>query len=398
MRIAYVSSDTGVPVFGTKGCSVHLQEMVGAFCGLGAHVDVFSPSTKGDANELLSRAVVRRLPKPTRTDGPAYERAKLKMNRALFSALRLHGPYDLVYERYSLWSYAGIQYAAEERISAYLEVNAPLIAEQSKHRSLYNVQGAEAVLQRLLSRRPRCLAVSEEVGRYLIEKGAIPDDVQVQPNGVNTSRISPDVPPSVARERDVVNIGFVGTLKPWHGVPSLVEACSLLQTWGSPFRLFIVGDGPERRNLERLVYQHRLESRTSFLGAIEPQEMPAILTSLDIGVAPYSVAEGFYFSPLKIYEYMAAGLAVVSSSLGQPAQTIDHGHNGLLYTPGSSTELACCLRRLVSDSVLRSRLGEQARQDVVARHQWRHIAKAIIAGVRRQEETRHWTERERATT
>jgi len=91
---------------------------------------------------------------------------------------------------------------------------------------------------------------------------------------------------------------------------------------------------------------------------------------MDTAVAPYADARTFYFSPLKVFEYLAAGRAVVASAVGQLKSVIRHGVNGLLCPPGDPEALAAVLQQLQREPGLRARLAIGARASVVPRHTW----------------------------
>jgi glycosyltransferase involved in cell wall biosynthesis len=99
---------------------------------------------------------------------------------------------------------------------------------------------------------------------------------------------------------------------------------------------------------------------------------------MDAAVAPYPRPERFYFSPLKVYEYMAAGLAVVASRVGQLEELIRHRDNGLLCPPGDGPALAGALEELRDDPGLRRCLGEAARATVRHRYTWEEAARRIL--------------------
>jgi glycosyltransferase involved in cell wall biosynthesis len=99
---------------------------------------------------------------------------------------------------------------------------------------------------------------------------------------------------------------------------------------------------------------------------------------MDVGVAPYPNLSHFYFSPLKVYEYMASGLSVVASRIGQIADLIEHGVTGLLYPPGCPDNLSTALERLRLEPDLRCRLGHAARAKVIRHHTWDAVAKRIL--------------------
>jgi glycosyltransferase involved in cell wall biosynthesis len=190
------------------------------------------------------------------------------------------------------------------------------------------------------------------------------------PNGVDPDRFRPGLPPAWPGEPDTFTVGFVGTLKPWHGLGILIEAFANLHRDVPWARLLIVGDGPMREQIVADLGTSELLDATHLAGSIPPDEVPHWLTSLQVGVAPYPDLEGFYFSPLKVFEYMAAGLPVVASRVGQLNGVIRDGVNGILCPPGDAAALAKALRRLQADPGLRRRMGHAARESVLRHHTW----------------------------
>jgi glycosyltransferase involved in cell wall biosynthesis len=115
-----------------------------------------------------------------------------------------------------------------------------------------------------------------------------------------------------------------------------------------------------------------------FAGSVDPDAVPAMLGIMDVAAAPYLNRSSFYFSPLKVLEYMAAGRAIVASALGQITELIEDGVNGLLVGAGNSKALAAALVRLTADAGMRRRLGAAARASVTQRHTWDGVAARIF--------------------
>jgi glycosyltransferase involved in cell wall biosynthesis len=370
MRIAYITADPGVPVFGRKGCSIHVQEVLRAMAGRGAKIELFATNCAGEPPEGLGQVHLHPLPPAPKGDLAAREQKCLQANEPLRTTLEKEGPFDLVYERHSLWSFAAIEYARANAIPGLLEVNAPLIEEQAEHRGLVDRAGAERATERAFSAATALVAVSDEVAEYLNGLPAAQGKVNVVPNGVNPARFPPDLKPSLPAAPGTFTVGFAGSMKPWHGLGTLLEAFARLHAGNPNSRLLLVGDGAGREPLAADAASRGLARAVHFTGAVPPADVPGLLASMNVGVAPYPKMTNFYFSPLKVYEYMAAGRPVVASRVGQLEQLILPEVNGLLVPPGDVAALAAGLERIWREPKLGLRLGQAARAEVLRHHTW----------------------------
>lgn len=377
MRMAYICADPGVPVFGQKGCSIHVQEIIRAFRENGAEITLLAMSLGGKPSS--DSGIVYLQPFATSPKGLPDERelTALKSNNKLRESLESEGPFNLVYERYSLWSYAGMEYAQAKGIPGLLEVNAPLIEEQAKHRVLVNKELAEQIAERVFGAATALIAVSNEVASYIEQYKSARGKVHVIPNGVNPNRFPASIKPSLPAQSGFFTVGFMGTLKPWHGLSTLAEAFAIFNSRYAKTRLLIVGDGPEHDNLLKDLTERQLLELTHFTGAVPPDEIPGLLASMDVAVCPYP-RQDFYFSPLKVYEYMAAGLPVIASRVGQLEKIIKNEVTGLVIPPDDTGALVQALSHLISNPGLRVRLGQAARICVSRDHTWNGIARNIL--------------------
>jgi glycosyltransferase involved in cell wall biosynthesis len=148
------------------------------------------------------------------------------------------------------------------------------------------------------------------------------------------------------------------------------------------WQLHVVGDGPGRQDLERLA--ESLGVPTVFTGAVAPAAVPGLLAEFDAAAAPYppdGPGQDDYFSPLKVFEYMAAGLPVIASAVGQIPSIIEDGRTGILVPPGDPAALADALIRLGENPNLRERLGLEARNDAVQRFSWSGVLSRITGAL-----------------
>ncbi len=172
-------------------------------------------------------------------------------------------------------------------------------------------------------------------------------------------------------------IGFAGSLKDWHDLPTLVRATGDLAARSPSLRpaLLLIGDGPQRAAVEAEAGARGVELRVT--GAIPHGDVPAFLAAADVCVAGLRMDPDLdYFSPLKAMEYLACGKATVVALLGDLAG-LASGGVALGYRPGDPTELADRLEALASDGGARARLGRMGREHAEDRT-WRAAVRAIL--------------------
>jgi glycosyltransferase involved in cell wall biosynthesis len=377
MRLLYLCCDPGIPVLGHKGASVHLRELASALCDLGVDVAIASPRTEPEGDAL--DAPIRLLPLP-RVSPDASESelgVALEAQRAaVLEAARSFGA-EAIYERYSLLGGAGVEAAAALGIPHVLEVNAPLRAEARRFRTLSHPDLAAAIERRVFRGTGRILAVSEPLRTWLEQEGVEPERIEVVPNAAAPARFGPRRP-----RDDGFVLGFCGSLKPWHGVEVLLEACAIAFHEERTLRLEVVGGGP----LEHLLDSAALPAnRLSALGPLSHAEAIERLRCWDAGLAPYLPLEDFYFSPLKVVEYMAAGLCTVASDLGVlPALLADD--RGVVVRAGDARHLASALVELARDRDRAAEVGRRARAYVLERHTWEGNARVVLDSFERSRE------------
>jgi glycosyltransferase involved in cell wall biosynthesis len=379
MRIAYVCTDPGIPVFGTKGASIHVQEILRAFLRGGADVTLISPRLRDTAPADLTSVIFRQLPEPPK-DAGAEARADwaLATNDHVAATLAEEGPFDLIYERHALFAHGAMETAASQGVASVLELNAPLIDEQERYRALARRDAALDSARHAFAAAGYVAAVSQGAATYARDHGAAESRVGLVPNGVNPERFR-----RVEMAEGPFTVGFVGSLKPWHDTATLIEVFALLRAGPVPdARLLIVGDGPDRPRLDARLDTLGLRDVAHMTGAVPASDVADWLGRMHVAVAPYSTGQPFYFSPLKINEYMAAGLPVVASRIGDLPQVLKDGALGRLAEPDDPASLAAELAKLARDPGLCARLGTAARSHVLAHRTWDAVADRLLRAAR----------------
>ncbi len=406
MKILYLCFDSGIDLSGVKGASIHVRSFVRALTELGHEVAVVGTKVSSpESFETLTGATVLRAPLAPRNrallralkSGNPFLASGLSRTRYLVRAFhnreffrvadectRRFSP-SFIYERYSLWGTAGQRLARKHSIPLVLEVNSPLTYEEEKYRGGSFFPSVARWTERRTWRRADLLvAVSLALRNHFEEAGVEAWKVEILPNAVDTRLFRPDVDDSPLRSRLKPDgrfvIGFVGSFKAWHGVDFLLEAFKWLRGKDPSYHLLLVGDGPMRAKLEEETRRLGLQAAVTLVGNVPHEEIPRYLALMDVAVAPYPALDDFYFSPLKLYEYMAGSRAVVASRIGQVAEVIADGLTGLLYEPGNEEAFIGCIRRLRSDESLRRELGQNARM-ACSKNTWKQNAERVVGWV-----------------
>ena len=356
------------------GQSVHVEELIHAFRAAGHEVLVVGPGfyekTEFGGESSLVATIRRVLP------GWAQELAELAYNGPatwrLWRAWRAFRP-DVIYERYNLYFLAGAILARLVRAPVFMEVNSPLAEERVKFGGLKLRRLAFAVERFTWRSAALALPVTRVLANIMIAAGVDPKRVQVVPNGIVLDRF----PPRASRAEDApVVLGFVGFVRDWHGLDTVIDGMAREQA-ATSVTLAVVGDGPAREALEHQAATLGLAGRVRFSGLVPHDQVAAHVMDFDIalqpGVTPYA-------SPLKIFDYMAAGCAIVAPDQPNIREILEHEQTALLFDPASTESRWAAIQRLIQDPALRLRLGTAARASLEQRgYTWDGNA-ARIAG------------------
>jgi glycosyltransferase involved in cell wall biosynthesis len=349
---------------GVDAQGIHVHEVCRAFEALGYRVvkvalhaqeQVGSESRPGLVSRLVSR--IPRL---------AYEFLELGYN--LFGFVRLckavatHRP-EFIYERYSLFNVSGVLAARLMGVPLAVEVNSPLAWEKSHHGGLVLKGVAQRMETFIVNKASLAIAVTGVLKRMLVDQGAAPGNIVVMPNGVNPEEYR-DIPlPGQDAAEDVV-LGFVGWFRPWHGLAEVIVALDEHGVFRRGAKLLLVGDGPARLQLESIIHKRNLDGRVTITGPVDRRGIFRYLAGMDVALQPASTD---YASPMKLFEYLAAGKAVVAPDQENIREVVRDGEDALLFTPGDWEGFAKRVSELAGDSGLRRRLGEAGRRSIETR-------------------------------
>jgi glycosyltransferase involved in cell wall biosynthesis len=389
MRVVVLSTDPGIRFGGAKGAAVHLAELAGAMAARHAGVLLLvadiAPGARAPRGVTLER-----LPGAAEASVGGRITGGPDLAGWLERRLRAFGA-EALYERAALHSAAGAAAALRLAIPYLVELNAPLPQEAARYRRLEEPELADSLERSMLSAAGLVFAVSRPLAEYARLRGAA--DVEVMPNAVAIDRFperpglggcgspaspgspgspaSPASPGSPASSATRPRAVFLGALRPWHGIETIARAWEMLGP-AAP-ELLVVGDGPGRERLAAI--------GAMTVGSVDHEDVPDWLAQAEIGLAPYAPDAPTYFSPLKLFEYLASGLAVIAGAL--PGVTdIVTPRTAWLIPPGDAAALADGVRTLVTDPGLRFSLGRAGRALVVGQHTWDRRAERVLEVIR----------------
>lgn len=359
MRVLYIAS--GIPVPGSLGGSTHAYEVARGLARLGYDVHLVASGDGISPHRLDSFTLYqRRTPKAlSLLDSVSV----LRLARAIRP--------DTIIERYYNFAGAGMIAARCLGIPSLLEVNALMVdPPQVRKRRIDDALGGP--MRRYAERQCQWAARIVTPLHTTVPASVSRAKIVELPWGADVERFSPadrlahSGPPTIV---------FMGSFRAWHGVTDGVRAALRLIDAGHDLQMTLIGDGPERAAAEALALPHA--GRFRFMGAIPYAQVPTELARADLGIAPFNTAPhpalraaGFFWSPLKIYEYMAAGLPVVTPNIPPLSTVIRDGQEGLLYPEGDVPALANAIARVLADSAAARAMGVRARERVVAHYSW----------------------------
>ena len=377
MRILYCALDQHVP--GTLGGSVHVQAVADGLAALGHEVHTITG--RGDGPRPQG-------PVHWHTMRPPAGRSQLRLlrARAVRRLARTIEP-DVVLERYHNFGGEGALAAKAIGARFALEVNAPVIDYPGSPKAAIDRALIAQPMRRWRDWQVRQADLIITPSARILPEDVPADRVLEIEWGADTARFHPGATGVVPWTRDpsAIVAVFAGAFRAWHGAIQLVEATKRLHARGlGQFHAVLIGEGPERAAAEHAA---RGMPAIRFVGRVAHTDMPSALAAADVGVAPFDVSQhpplalAFYWSPLKVFEYMASGLPVVAPGLPRLRGLVEHGVEGSLYEPATPAALADALATLV-DPATRSRMGHAARERAERDYGWDAHCRALDAALR----------------
>jgi starch synthase len=393
VRILYVAAGIAAPA--AHGGATHVLEVASGLAARGHEVHVVNMNGADQRrDETVGAAHFHRL-SFAKSAGLLYYPTVSRLARQLQP--------DIIMERYYNLAGAGILAAQRQHIPSILEINAPIVDPPASRKSkLDRIFGHPlrrwAARQCRLATRIVTPLASTVPSPLLPQRGKI---CQL-PWGANVAqfdrqRVLTEQSAELTALRNKLGLRegqpvavFSGSFRHWHGVDQFATAAPQLAASLPDAAFLLLGSGPLLDEVRQI--GAGLGARFITPGAVAYDEVPLYLALASLGVAPFNPAAhealslfGFYWSPLKIFEYMAMSLPTVTIDIQPLNEIVRPGVEGLLYPAGNIAALRDALASLLSDPAGSAAMGQSARQRVVADYSWQEHCRAleeIMTGIR----------------
>jgi glycosyltransferase involved in cell wall biosynthesis len=290
----------------------------------------------------------------------------------------------MVWERHDLFPGIGRKLADRFNVPLVTSVEAPAVWEAKKWGVVRPIWGP--LLERYveassLKKSDLVSCVSEEVRAKVIEMGVLPEKVIVSHNRVNSLIFHPHVNGEQVKQTYSLDgkrvIGWTGSFRKFHGLDTVVKAFSKVHDRFNDTILMLIGDGMELENIARLADDLGIRDKVILPGRHPVTKIPEFLINFQIGLVSAQSSEGFHYSPLKLREYLATGIPIISARAGNIPDVFTDRKDLLLYEAGNADDLAGKITELLEDSALRKNLRENAIRLFETEGTWLHELKLV---------------------
>ncbi len=290
---------------------------------------------------------------------------------------------DILFTRSDLYNFSALAAARKLNIPVVLEADCPTAFEHRymcgrdkiKLGSLperierWNWQNCDAII-----------TITDNLKKHILQSGIDDTKITVVPNGADPERFKPGAADARLRAQfplqNKVVIGWIGSWS-WTGLENLLQVAKRILADRAEAAFLFVGGGQNLELVQKTFPASEIGKRVLVSGTVDWDNVPPYVDLMDIAIAPYPKLDFFYPSSMKVFEYMSAQKTVVASRIGQIAEVIQDGKNGLLFNPEDMDDLAQKILVAIDDPVGRERMAEKARKDVLAKYTWTHQARVM---------------------
>lgn len=297
--------------------------------------------------------------------------------------------FNTIYQRYSLGNIFGVFLRRVYKVPLILEFNGSevWVSKNWSNSKVYFLNLLSKIELLNLNFADKIIVVSQVLKNTLIEKGITPEKILVNPNGVDCSIYKPNCGGDKIRQKLGVStefiIGFIGTFGKWHGAIVMAKAIRLyFENYpDSTTKFLLIGEGNDLAEVKDIIKKAGVEKSVIYTGRIDQSEGPSYLDACNVLLSPHIPnpdGTDFFGSPTKLFEYMAMGKTIIASNLNQIGEILEHNKTAILIEPNNETILAETIEKAIENPELYKKLGENARNEVLAKYTWdKHVEKII---------------------
>lgn len=287
---------------------------------------------------------------------------------------------DIFYQRFdgTLFLSPSLIFSKLFNIPLVMEVNGNMLDEISmRHEPQVYVKLIKLCEKSYYSKASRIITVTEGIKQEIIKKYRIPEEkIEVIGNGVNTDIFRPlnkrsNLKTKYGLDKNNV-VAFAGILVEWQGLKYLIEAAPAILKEETETIFLIIGDGPLKNDLIQKVKDLNIDKKFIFTGFVSYDEVPLYINASDVCVVPKIPLKSGY-SPLKLYEYMACGKAVIASDV-RGFEILNQVKAGVLVEPQNSQKLSEAILQVLKDGALKNEMGKRGRNEVLMHYSWGNVA------------------------
>jgi glycosyltransferase involved in cell wall biosynthesis len=287
-----------------------------------------------------------------------------------------------VWQRHEMFHRAGVDLARALRVPSVVFAPAALVweAQQWRVRRPGWGRAVEHAGEARVLRDADLVACGSDLVAEQVARLGVPDErLLVTPTGVDLDLFDEAADGAELRQELGLDehfvVGWAGSFRRFHALEQAVEAL----TFVDGAALLLVGDGPERAGIERLARAWGVEVRAT--GTLPHDRIPDHLAAMDVALVVAAGRASFHYSPLKLAEYLAAGLPVVAPRVPALQARLDDGVDAVFVPPGDTATLAATLVALRDDPVRRAQLAKAARAAAEESWSWDHQVERVVAAL-----------------
>jgi len=289
---------------------------------------------------------------------------------------------DFIYQRYLLYSIAGVKVARKLKIPIIMEFNGSDVRLRKEFGALFTPEKfANFIEGKILKHSDVIVTVSGVLKEELLSIDIPGENIYVIPNAADPIKFDHSINGMEIRKqlglRDELIVGYFGAFHRWQGVEVLVKAFEKSLERNKRLHLLLVGAGELYEDMKKFIVREKLTEAVTFTGIVPFIKVPKYMAICDICIAPFLPVKRFFFSPLKIFEYMAMGKAIIASNMEQIGEVLTDGKNAILVEAGDKSALSEAILDLAMNPELREELGNVARKEV-EKYTWKKNAEKIL--------------------